>query len=292
MKRFVLGSVLASVLVLAGCDQAGSDEAALQTEAAVAAAVAEVSADYEARIAALMSDGASVPGVEAASSIEAEPAVTDAVVTDAPFTKDDLDTLDKKLSYVVGYNMQQQFNRDGMVLDVQAIATGIRASSEDKALLSQAEIDQVLGDLQKRARDQQKEKIRIKAEANKAEGEAYLAGNASRDGVITTESGLQYRVLEAGNGPKPTAEDSVTVNYRGTRIDGTVFDSSYDRGKPATFQVDGVIPGWIEGLQLMSVGAKYEFAIPSDLAYGPPGTGGLIGPNATLLFTVELISID
>ena len=287
MKRFVLGGAVASVLVLAGCDQAGADEAALKTEAAVAAAVAEVSADYEARIAALMAESEPNPSLDATPNIEAESAVSD-----TSLTKDDLDTLDKKLSYVIGYNMQQQFNQDGIILDVEAITAGIRTLSEDEALLSEDEIGQLYSDIQKRARDQQEEKKRVLGEANKAEGEAYLAGNASREGVITTESGLQYRVLEEGNGAKPSATDNVTVQYKGTLIDGTVFDSSYDRGRPENFPVNGVIPGWIEGLQLMSVGAKYEFAIPSELAYGPVGTGAFIGPNATLLFTVELISID
>jgi FKBP-type peptidyl-prolyl cis-trans isomerase len=287
MKRFVLGGALASVLVLAGCDQAGADEAALKTEAAVAAAVAEVSADYEARIAALMADNEPNPSLEAMPQPSLE-----AGVSDAELTKDDLDTLDKKLSYIIGYNTQKQFDQDGIVLDVEAIAAGLRTTSEDDVLLDEDEIRQLYADIQKRARDQQKEKSRIEAEANRAEGEAFLAENASREGVITTESGLQYRVLEEGNGAKPSATDSVTVHYQGTLIDGTVFDSSFNRGRPATFPVNGVIPGWIEGLQLMSVGAKYEFVIPSQLAYGPVGTGAFIGPNATLLFTVELISID
>ena len=129
------------------------------------------------------------------------------------------------------------------------------------------------------------------AEANK-EGAAFLEKNGARPEVTTTASGLQYEVLTEGNGPKPTAEDKVTVHYHGTLTNGEVFDSSVDRGEPATFPLNGVIKGWTEGLQYMGVGSKYKFVIPSDLAYGERGAGGKIGPNATLVFEVELLSIE
>ena len=129
------------------------------------------------------------------------------------------------------------------------------------------------------------------AEANAAAGAAFLEENAAREGVMTTESGLQYEVVEAGDGASPSAEDSVEVHYRGTLIDGTEFDSSYARGEPVTFGVTQVIPGWTEALQLMQVGSKYKLFIPSELAYGPGGAGGRIGPNSTLIFDVELLSI-
>ena len=124
------------------------------------------------------------------------------------------------------------------------------------------------------------------------EGNKFLEENATRDGIITTSSGLQYEVLVQGNGASPKATDEVTVHYHGTLTDGTVFDSSVDRGEPASFPVNGVIPGWVEAIQLMNIGSKYKLYIPSNLAYGERGTGGVIGPNATLIFEVELLSIN
>jgi FKBP-type peptidyl-prolyl cis-trans isomerase FklB len=127
---------------------------------------------------------------------------------------------------------------------------------------------------------------------NKQAGDAFLAANKSKEGVVTLPSGLQYKILKAGTGPKPTVSDSVVCNYRGTLLDGKEFDSSYKRGQPATFPVGRVIKGWTEALQLMPVGSKWQLFIPSDLAYGASGAGGDIGPNATLIFEVELISIQ
>ena len=127
--------------------------------------------------------------------------------------------------------------------------------------------------------------------ANKARGEEFLAANAKQDGVSVTDSGLQYSVITAGDGPKPAATDQVTVHYRGTLIDGTEFDSSYSRGEPTSFRLNEVIPGWTEGVQLMNVGSKYRFVIPYELAYGERGAGGAIGPFETLVFEVELIEI-
>ena len=129
------------------------------------------------------------------------------------------------------------------------------------------------------------------AEKNKTEGETYMAENGAKDGVVTTESGLQYEVLREGDGPRPTADDQVSVNYKGTLIDGTQFDSSYDRGEPVVFQVGGVIAGFSEALLLMPVGSQFRVVIPGDLAYGPQGAGGEIGPNATLIFEIELLDI-
>jgi FKBP-type peptidyl-prolyl cis-trans isomerase len=131
-----------------------------------------------------------------------------------------------------------------------------------------------------------------KAQKNKQEGQAFLQENGKREGVVTLPSGLQYRVIEEGEGSSPGPADSVTVHYRGTLIDGTEFDSSYSRGQAATFQIKGVIIGWYEGLQLMREGSKWELFVPSDLAYGIQGTGSGIGPNSTLIFEVELISVD
>jgi FKBP-type peptidyl-prolyl cis-trans isomerase FklB len=130
------------------------------------------------------------------------------------------------------------------------------------------------------------------SEKNKKEGEEYLAENKKKEGIITTQSGLQYKVLKKGTGKIPKSTDTVTVNYRGTLIDGTEFDSSYRRGQPASFKVNGVIRGWTEALQLMKEGAKWQLYIPSNLAYGERGAGRNIGPNSTLIFEVELISIN
>jgi FKBP-type peptidyl-prolyl cis-trans isomerase FklB len=146
--------------------------------------------------------------------------------------------------------------------------------------------------LQKEMQEKQQAKAAAEGDANKKEGDAFLAANKTKEGVVTLPSGLQYKILKEGNGPRPTASDSVVCNYKGTLINGTEFDSSYKRGEPATFPVTGVIKGWTEALQLMPVGSKWQLFIPPDLAYGPRGTpGGPIGPNATLIFEVELISI-
>jgi FKBP-type peptidyl-prolyl cis-trans isomerase len=147
--------------------------------------------------------------------------------------------------------------------------------------------------LQADVRRKQEEKMQAATEVNKKEGEAFLAANKNKEGVVTLPSGLQYKILKEGAGPKPTATDSVVCNYRGTLLDGTEFDSSYKRGQPVTFPVNRVIKGWTEALQLMPVGSKWQLFVPAELAYGPRGgAGGAIGPNATLIFEVELISIE
>jgi FKBP-type peptidyl-prolyl cis-trans isomerase FklB len=146
--------------------------------------------------------------------------------------------------------------------------------------------------LQEETRKKQAEKAQQMGAANKTEGETFLAANKNKEGVITLPSGLQYKILQAGTGPKPAATDSVVCNYRGTLINGTEFDSSYKRGQPATFPVNGVIKGWTEALQLMPVGSKWQLFVPAQLAYGDRGAGADIGPNATLIFEVELLSIQ
>jgi FKBP-type peptidyl-prolyl cis-trans isomerase len=146
--------------------------------------------------------------------------------------------------------------------------------------------------LQKTHTERMQAEQKAAADKNLADGEAFLKENATKEGVVTTESGLQYKIVTAGDGPKPGAGDVVKVHYRGTLLDGTEFDSSYKRGEPVTFPVGGVIPGWVEALQLMPVGSKWELYIPSGLAYGPGGAGNQIGPNSTLKFEVELLSIE
>jgi len=162
------------------------------------------------------------------------------------------------------------------------------AMSGKRPLLTEADAREVMTTWQKELADKQKGM----ADKNAADGKKFLEDNKKKDGVKTTASGLQYKVLKEGNGPQPKATDTVTVDYRGTLIDGTEFDSSYKRGQPATFPLNGVIKGWTEGLQLMKSGAKYQFFIPSDLAYGQRAMGPDIAPNSTLVFEVELKSVQ
>lgn len=198
-----------------------------------------------------------------------------------------------RISYALGLSMGNNFRASGIQkINVRDFADGVAAvfdglaprMSYDEA---KAEIQQFFGEMEKK---QQAEAAKM-AEVNKAAGESFLAENGKRVEVKTTPSGLQYEVLTEGDGPQPKATDQVEVHYTGRLIDGTVFDSSVDRGQPATFGVTQVIPGWVEALQLMKAGSKWRLFIPSDLAYGPNGAGGVIGPNQTLIFDVELLKV-
>lgn len=204
-----------------------------------------------------------------------------------------LDTLTKRLSYIVGENMAHQLKNDGLDLDTDAIALAINdVMAGNPSRLTDDEKRSTVEQVQK---DSQERQMAVQAEQsakNKAAGAAYLAENAKKEGVSTTASGLQYKQLVTGDGAKPTTSDRVKVHYHGTLIDGTVFDSSYQRGEPIVFPVTGVIAGWIEGLQLMNVGSKFELTIPSNLAYGAHGSGPVIGADATLIFQVELLGIE
>lgn len=203
-----------------------------------------------------------------------------------------LDTDDQKASYAIGHDMGNQMIPAANLLDVEAFMKGFRdALSEAEPALDPAEIQPILMGFSDRVREEQNRMREADATRNLEEGEAYLAENGAREGVTTTESGLQYEVLQEGSGERPGPTDQVTLHYKGTLIDGTQFDSSYDRGSPATFPVGGVIPGFSEGLQLMPVGSHYRFVIPGDLGYGAQGSGRNIGPNATLVFEVELLEI-
>jgi FKBP-type peptidyl-prolyl cis-trans isomerase FklB len=202
-------------------------------------------------------------------------------------------TQKEKVSYAIGMNVGATLHRQGVDIDPKVLQQGLQdALAGGKMLLSEEEERAVLTELQADMRKKQQEKMQQAGEANKKEGEAFLAANKGKNGVVSLPSGLQYKIITSGTGPKPTASDSVVCNYRGTLIDGKEFDSSYKRGQPATFPVSGVIKGWTEALQLMPVGSKWQLFIPSDLAYGERGQGGDIGPNATLIFEVELISIE
>ncbi len=183
--------------------------------------------------------------------------------------------------------------RDSVDVDPNLIFQGLKdALAGGKTLLTDDEAKAALTALQAEVNKRQQEKMEALGEANKKEGEAFFAANKTKEGVVTLPSGLQYKILQAGTGPKPTASDTVVCNYRGTLLNGTEFDSSYKRGQPATFEVGQVIHGWTEALQLMPVGSKWQLFIPSDLAYGARGAGPVIGPNATLIFEVELLSIQ
>ena len=193
----------------------------------------------------------------------------------------------------IGTGYSQGLKKQSVDVDWNLIAQGMKdAAAGSKTRLTQDEAKAVLNEVQTEVQKQQQEKAQQASAANKTEGEAFLAANKSKDGVVTLPSGLQYKILTAGAGPKPTASDSVKCNYRGTLIDGKEFDSSYKRGQPATFEVGQVIKGWTEALQLMPVGSKWQIFVPSSLGYGERGAGAEIGPNATLIFEVELLSIE
>ena len=197
-----------------------------------------------------------------------------------------------KISYIFGTNVGSQFKAENIELDPDAFLLGLQdAVAGNPPKLNEEETVAVLQSFQEQQLAKQEEALRVAGEANQKEGDAYLAENATKEGVVALESGLQYKVLEEGTGKKPDEEDVVEVHYRGTLIDGTEFDSSYKRGEPARFGVNQVIPGWTEALQLMKEGAKWQLVVPSQLAYGPGGTGGTIGPNQTLLFDVELLKV-
>ena len=204
----------------------------------------------------------------------------------------DLTSTREKISYSIGTRIGKDFSRQQLDIDPAILTRGIKdAMDGNEMLMTEAQIQAVLRKFQQEQMAAKKVQMKAVGEKNAKEGAAFLAENAKKDGVVTLPSGLQYKILTNGSGKTPTPTDTVTVNYRGTLIDGREFDSSYKRGEPATFSVNGVIPGWTEALQLMKAGAKWQLFIPAELAYGERGAGQAIGPNATLLFDVELISI-
>jgi FKBP-type peptidyl-prolyl cis-trans isomerase FklB len=199
----------------------------------------------------------------------------------------------EKISYSIGMEIGKNFKKQSIDVDPEVLLKGIQdGTSGGKALMTEQEIRDTLTAFQKERMAKQEEETKKIGEKNRKEGEAFLAANKKKEGVKTLASGLQYKVIKAGTGKKPKSTDTVTTHYRGTLIDGTEFDSSYNRGQPATFPVHGVIPGWTEALQLMEEGAKWQLFVPSKLGYGDRGAGQAIGPNATLIFEVELISVQ
>ncbi|MDP9186071.1 MAG: FKBP-type peptidyl-prolyl cis-trans isomerase [Verrucomicrobiota bacterium] len=198
-----------------------------------------------------------------------------------------LKDLKDKASYALGLNFGFNFKRQNVDLNTDAFAAGFKdAMAGRKPLMSEQEVRETMTAFEKDMQQKQAET----AQKNAAEADKFLAANKSKEGVKTTESGLQYKVLKEGSGAQPKSSDTVTVNYRGTLVDGTEFDSSYKRGQPATFPVGGVIKGWTEALQLMKVGSKFQLFIPANLAYGEQGRPG-IPPNSLLIFEVELMDV-
>ncbi|MEM9254858.1 MAG: FKBP-type peptidyl-prolyl cis-trans isomerase [Pseudomonadota bacterium] len=203
-----------------------------------------------------------------------------------------LETAEQRLSYGIAYTMGQRMTQDGVPLDAAAFGAGLKdALTGGQPQMTPEEMQSEMLAYQQKAMEEQQAAQAALAEVNIAASEAYLAENAAREGVTVTDSGLQYEIVEAGDGAQPGPDDTVEVHYRGTLVDGTEFDSSYTRGEAITFGVGQVIPGWTEALQLMSTGSKWKLAIPAELAYGEAGAGQVIGPNSALLFEVELLSI-
>lgn len=212
-----------------------------------------------------------------------------ALAADTPVPK----TEAQRFSYSIGVDLGRSLKPVADNIDVESLKQGLDDSfTRNTSRLTDEEREAVKNVVAKRLQESQMKSREASAEISKSEGAVFLRENALKPFVRTTASGLQYKVLKEGTGPRPTASNKVTVNYKGTLISGETFDSSYDRGQPITFPLANVIPGWTEGVQLMNVGAKYQFFIPSQLAYGERGAGVKIGPNATLIFEVELLGIE
>jgi UDP-GlcNAc:undecaprenyl-phosphate/decaprenyl-phosphate GlcNAc-1-phosphate transferase len=206
----------------------------------------------------------------------------------------------QKESYAVGVDLARNLKRQGIAADADALAKGVRDElSGAKLLMTEEDLRAALNEFQAELKQTRARAVRYVAQDNKIKGDAFLAENKAKEGVVSLPSGLQYKILKEGNGKRPTEADSVEVNYRGTLLDGTEFDNSYTRGQPGTFKVTGVIPGWKEALKLMAVGSKWQLFIPSELAYGANGHAygkrgsdrRIIGPNETLIFELELLAI-
>jgi len=238
------------------------------------------------------------PPAAAKPATAAKPAQTPAAKTGAATAKIPapliLKTQKEKASYAIGMNIGKNLKRDSVEIDTAVLSRALRdALAGNKLLLTDEEAKAALMALQTDVRAKEEAKVKAAGLENKKVGEAFLATNKTKEGVVTLPSGLQYKIIKEGTGPKPTAEDTVLCHYRGTLVDNTEFDSSYKRGEPLKIPVGGVIKGWTEAIQLMPVGSKWQLYIPSGLAYGERGApGSPIGPNSTLIFDVELVSIE
>lgn len=205
---------------------------------------------------------------------------------------DELSSQKDKASYSIGINLGMQLSQQKDEIDVNKVIMGLKDVFDGQPpRLTMEQMKEAIGTLQENVQKKQQAAMAAAGDANKKEGEAFLAENKKKEGVKTLKSGLQYKVITTGKGATPTAEDTVVTHYRGSLINGQVFDSSYNRGQPATFPVTGVIKGWTEALQKMKVGDKWQLFIPSELAYGEHGAGQVIGPNAVLIFEIELLEI-
>jgi FKBP-type peptidyl-prolyl cis-trans isomerase FklB len=232
-------------------------------------------------------------GVAYAADAQPGSAGPDKVPVGQPTSQEVLKTDIQKLSYFLGMNIANSMKQEGLELDIDVLARAMKdVLAGRRPLLNEEQAQAVATNFQKQRKEQMEHRQKDLGGRNKKDGDAFLAENKKKPGVVTTPSGLQYKVITPGTGAMPKAGDTVTVHYRGTSIDGKEFDSSHKRGQPATFPVGGVIKGWTEALQLMKVGSKWQVVIPPELGYGEQGAGGAIGPNATLVFEVELISIQ
>jgi len=213
------------------------------------------------------------------------------VVASAQEKTTPLKTEKEKLSYAMGMDLAGQLKTNSVDIDPAVFAKGMQDLFAGKTLLTDAEAKKIISALQPARIAKRTGELQASGAKNKKEGDAFLAANKAKAGVVTLPSGLQYKILKAGTGPKPTLEQTVVCNYRGTFLDGKEFDNSFKRGQPGTFPVKGVIKGWTEVLQLMPVGSMWQVVVPPALAYGERGAGVDIGPNATLIFEIELVGI-
>jgi FKBP-type peptidyl-prolyl cis-trans isomerase FklB len=303
MKNTFVVAVMLFAVAIMGIEGVGARQAE--------AATPPQSQDSSSQQAPAPASTPAAPAAKPQSATAAKPATKPAAKPGQAAAAKKPDTLElktdkDKVSYAIGMNIGQNLQKQTEEFDPAIVQRGIRdalaggkmlmTDEEAKAALTALQV--VMRKKQDEMRKQQEEAMKQAAETNKKEGEAFLVDNKTKDGVVTLASGLQYKILTAGTGPKPTATDTVVCNYKGTLVNGTEFDSSYKRGpahdktEPATFPVTGVIKGWTEALQLMPVGSKWQLFIPADLAYGQRAPGGPIGSNSTLIFEVELISIQ